>query len=90
MCSRLLLSLSLTSLAGWFGAETRVVELLSYPRGAAESGVRGLACALLILLWRLVDRRLGRRPRFQEVLEHFSVNIACWGALAWCFSGATR
>jgi hypothetical protein len=88
--SRLLLSLSLASLVSWFGAETRVVELLGYPRGAAESGVRALACALLVLLWRVIDRRFGRRPRFQEVLEHFAVNIACWGALAWCFNGPTR
>ncbi len=88
--SRLLLSLSLASLAGWFGTETRIVELVGYPRGAMESGVRGLACALLILIWRVIDRRFGRRPRFAEVLEHFTVNIACWGALAWCFGGSTR
>jgi hypothetical protein len=88
--SRLLLSLSLASLATWFGAETRVMALLDYPRGLAESGARALACALLILLWRVLDQRLGRRPRFQEVLEHFAINIACWGALAWCMNGPTR
>jgi hypothetical protein len=88
--SRLLLSLSLASLVAWFGVETRILELLGYPRGATESGLRALACALLILLWRVIDGRLGRRPPFQEVLEHFTVNVACWGALAWCFNGATR
>ena len=88
--SRLVLSLSLASLATWFGAETRIAALLAYPRGMAESGARALACALLILLWRVLDRRLGRRQRFQEVLEHFAINIACWGALAWCFNSPTR
>jgi hypothetical protein len=88
--SRLILSLSLTSLVSWFGVEASVVALLGYPRGAAESGLRAVSCALLILLWRAVEQRIGRRTRFQEVLEHFAINIACWGALAWCFNGPTR
>ena len=60
------------------------------PRGTLETGARGLACALVIWSWSLIDRRLGRRPGFPLVLRHFAVNIACWGALAWCFGDATR
>lgn len=88
--SRLVLSLALASLAAWFGLDAGSVAWLARPRGLTETGARALACAGLILLWRWIHPRIGRSPGFAEVLEHFIVNIACWGGLAWCFEGSTR
>jgi hypothetical protein len=88
--SRLVLSVSLTSLAAWFGVETRFAELLRQENTLRNSGVQALACACVIFVWRELHRRLdGDRP-FAKVFEHFAANLGFWGALALCFSADTR
>jgi hypothetical protein len=88
--SRLVLALSLASLAAWFGVEQHVGNLL-LPEGSLRYvGFRALACAGVILLWRTVHRRLGAAQSFEEVFEHFAANLGFWGTLALCFTPETR
>ncbi|MBS0396910.1 MAG: DUF2157 domain-containing protein, partial [Proteobacteria bacterium] len=87
--SRLVLSVALTSLAGWFGVEAQPALL------AGAAGVRGAAapaleCAAAILAWRVAHRRLGGGDAFAAVFEHFAANVAFWGALALVFDAGTR
>ncbi len=82
--SPLVLAASLTSLAGWFGLGGSVGDVLNLSHSTPALGSRALACAALITAWRHVDRRAPAGTTFSVVFEHFAVNIACWGALAWC------
>ncbi|MGZ7032063.1 MAG: DUF2157 domain-containing protein [Thermoanaerobaculia bacterium] len=76
--SRLVLSLSLSSLAAYLGIERRAESLFD---ASIEMGLRAFLCSALIFAWREVDKRR-RKPRtFQPVFEHFATNIAFWGAL---------
>ena len=88
--SRLLLSLSLGSLAAWFGISTRLPDFLAMRRGAFGFGLRALGCAGIMALWCVLDWRAGVRRSFPPVLRHFALNVACWGALCWCFDPAWR
>lgn len=89
--SRLVLSVALTSLAAWFGIESRMMSVVANPeRIAHESGLRALLCAVTIFAWREGNRRLRAAPQFQEVFEHFCVNLAFWAALAWCIDAPLR
>lgn len=83
--SRLLLSLSLSSLAAWFGISMRLPDFLGLRRGTFAFGSRALCCAGLMALWYMLDSRAGWRRSFATVLRHFALNVACWGALCWCF-----
>jgi hypothetical protein len=100
--SRMLLSLSITALAGWLGADRNT--------NANELAIPAFICAALLLIWREVDLRLRRRgenveeqgaadplqPRsanrqpFTTPLEHFAANIALLGALTLTFHRDTR
>lgn len=84
--SRLLLSVALSSLAAWFGLETSLGPLADISRLPVETGGRALTCAAAIFIARGLNYRDGRRLQFQPVFEHFAVNLAFLGALAWCFS----
>ena len=50
--SRLVLSLSLTSLAAWFGIEGNVFKIVQEGNALTQSGVRTLVCAGVIYAWR--------------------------------------
>ena len=80
--SPLVLAASLTALAGWFGVSGLPGEVLQ--QSAPELGARALACAALIGAWRHADRRARPDSRFGDVFDHFAVNLASWGAIAWC------
>jgi hypothetical protein len=88
--SRLVLSVSLTSLAAWFGIEARAGELVRHDSAVSDSGIRELLCASVILTFRELHRRLGSERPFAQVLEHFAANLGFCGALALCFSLDTR
>lgn len=88
--SRLVLSVSLTSLAGWFGIQGHIRDLVFLDNSIRDSGIQALACASTIFLWREVHRRMGGIPLFKQVFEQFAANIAFWGALALCFAPRTR
>jgi hypothetical protein len=88
--SRLVLSVSLASLAAWFGIEQQLGNLF-LPEGSLRYvGFRTLACASVILLWGTAHRRLGAVAEFEDVFEHFAANLGFWGTLALCFTPETR
>jgi hypothetical protein len=76
--SRLVLSLSISSLAAYLGIERRVDSLFD---SSFETGVRAFVCSALLFGWREVDRRRRTVRTFQPVFAHFAVNLAFWGAL---------
>ena len=88
--SRLVLSVALTSLAGWFGLEGHIGSLLQLDGVIRNSGAEAMLCAGVILLWRLIHGRLGGVVQFIDVFEHFAANLGFWGALALCASPDTR
>jgi hypothetical protein len=87
--SRLVLSVALTALAAWFGIQRKPGTLVEWDLHTPELGARALACAAVILGWRLADARLNA-GRFVAVLEHFAINLAFWGVLCWCWDGRLR
>jgi hypothetical protein len=87
--SRLILSVALTSLAGWFGIERGPGSIAIWHFGTTALSLRALLCAAVILLWRAIDRRLNA-ARFRDVFEHFAANLAFWGALGWCSDARDR
>lgn len=82
--SPLVLAASLTALAGWFGVAGTPGDALELAFSTPELGARALACAALIAVWRQADRRAQPDSRFTDVFDHFAVNLAFWGAIAWC------
>lgn len=88
--SRLVLSLALTSLASWFGVQGHIQDLFTGENPLRSSGIQALACASTMLIWREINLRFRMNPAFVELLEHFSMNVAFWGALALCSTPATR
>jgi hypothetical protein len=84
--SRLVLSVSLTSLAGWFGVDGHIADLLQLRSSLRSSGIDAMICASVMIIWREINDRLGRAPHFNDVFEHFAANLAFWGALALCIS----
>lgn len=87
--SRLVLSVALTSLAGWFGIARGPGLITSWHLLAPELGLRATLCAAVILIWRAIDQRMNA-ARFREVFEHFAANVALWGALSWCSNKQDR
>jgi hypothetical protein len=81
--SRLVLSVALTTLAGWFGIERGPGNMTPWGFATPELGLRALLCASAILVWRAVDQWTNA-ARFSAVFEHFAANLAFWGALGWC------
>lgn len=81
--SPFVLSVALTTLAGWFGIERGPGNMSPWKFATPELGLRAVLCASAILVWRAVDQRTNA-ARFSEVLEHFAANLAFWGALGWC------
>lgn len=88
--SRLVLSVALTSLAGWFGIQPHIDTLFAAENTWHQYGIHALLCAGTIMAWREVHLRTSRPQPFVEVLEHFAANLAFWGALAWVFDSSTR
>ncbi|MEO8383537.1 MAG: DUF2157 domain-containing protein [Acidobacteriota bacterium] len=89
--SRMLLSLSISALAGWLGADRNTSE--------SELAVPAFICAAILLIWRAVDLRIrgtssqppsAKRQPFAPTFEHFAANIALLGALTLTFDRDTR
>ena len=87
--SRLVLSLALATLAGWFGIERGPGALALWSFATPGLGVRALLCATVMLVWRAIDQRLNA-GRSGEVFEHFAANLAFWGVLGWCWDASWR
>ena len=80
----LVLAASLTALAGWFGVGGSPTDALFLTTTTPGLGLRALACATLIAAWRYADQRTRPDSSFGGVFEHFAMNLASWGAIAWC------
>jgi hypothetical protein len=87
--SRLVLSVALTSLAGWFGIERGSGNLAPWDFATPGLGLRALVCSAVILGWRAIDER-SNASRFREVFDHFAANLAFWGAVGWCSNAHMR
>jgi hypothetical protein len=86
--SRLVLSLSVASLAAWLGIERRSVDaIFDAPVGTAG---RAFVCAAIVVAWRVVDRVVRRGTTFSSLFDHFAANLAFWGALTLAVHKETR
>jgi hypothetical protein len=72
--SRLVLSLAITSLAAWLGADQR----FGRPR---DFTIAAYFCVAILLAWRELDRRFAK-TEFARTLEHFAANLALLGSLS--------
>lgn len=88
--SRLVLSVSLTSLASWFGIQGNIDNLFEFENTLRQPGLQALVCAGVIMVWREIHLRTLQPQPFAEVLEHFAANLSFWGALSLSFSTDTR
>src|SRR5205807_1865941 len=77
--SRLVLSVALTSLAGWFGAEHNTADALGIFGELPQLGGRALLCAAAIMIIRGLHTRSAVPRDFAEVFDHFAANLAFWG-----------
>ena len=80
--ARLLLSVSLASLAGWFGIEGHIATLFDAVGPQSHAGTQAIICAATILAWRAAHQGLRGPAQFEAVFEHFAANIGFWGAMA--------
>lgn len=78
--SRLILAVSITSLAAWFGIDRHLETLFDAP---SELGRQALICAVLVAVWRWLHGRFSRVRRLDRTFEHFAVNLAGFGATAY-------
>jgi hypothetical protein len=85
--SRLILSVSLTSLAAWFGIRRDLETLFD---GTGETALRALMCAATVFAWRYADAMHRERRTFEAVFDHFATNLAFWGALILTFEKPTH
>jgi uncharacterized membrane protein len=86
--SRLVLSLSVASLAAWLGIERRSVDTLFDSQ--AEIAVRGFVCAAIVAAWRVIDRKLRPATTFSSFFDHAAANLAFWGSLILAIKDKTR
>jgi len=86
--SRLVLSLSVASLAAWLGIERRSVDAI-FEAPVATAG-RAFVCAVIVLAWRVIDRKLRPLTAFSSLFDHAAANLAFWGSLALAAHKETR
>jgi hypothetical protein len=86
--SRLVLSLSVASLAAWLGIERRSVDaIFDAPEATAW---RAFVCSAIVVAWRVIDRKLRPATTFSSFFDHAAANLAFWGALALAAHEETR
>jgi hypothetical protein len=86
--SRLVLSLSVASLAAWLGIERRTVD--SIFDAPVETAGRTFVCAIIVIGWRAIDRVMRPATTFSSLFDHAAANLAFWGALALATHKETR
>lgn len=83
--SRMVLTLSITSLAAWFGIDNRGEFFARDESGIAS---RFLAVAGVTLIWRALNTRIARLDRFDATFDHFIAHFALAGSLILSFDNA--
>jgi hypothetical protein len=86
--SRLVLSLSVTSLAAWLGIERRTADLIF--DAPVETAVRAFICAAIVIVWRVIDRAMRPATMFSSLFDHFAANLAFWGGVTLAAHKDTR
>jgi hypothetical protein len=86
--SRLVLSLSVASLAAWLGIERRSVDAVF--DSDIETSLRAFLCAAIVVIWRVIDRKLRPATTFSSLFDHAATNLAFWGSLILAFKDDTR
>jgi hypothetical protein len=86
--SRLVLSLSVASLAAWLGIESRNFETIF--NAPVETALRAFICAAIVFAWRVIDRRVRPETTFSSLFDNAAANLAFWGALTLAVHDATR
>jgi hypothetical protein len=85
--SRIVLSLSITSLAAWFGIDRDVDRLFSE---GVTYGAKALTFAAVLGAWRVIHARLNGVRTFVPLLEHYAANLALIGSLILVFEHETH
>lgn len=86
--SRLVLSLSVASLASWLGIERRGFDaIFDSPVATAN---RAFICAAIVIAWRVIDRAVRRETTFSSFFDHSAANLAFWGGLILAVHRTTR
>ena len=80
--SRLVLSLAITSLAGWMGLDNRGEF---FEQDSWQVGARLLGVAALTMLWRFLNDRYEQWRHFNVVFDNAAIHLAMIGALVWIF-----
>jgi hypothetical protein len=86
--SRLVLSLSVASLAAWLGIERRSIDTIF--ESAVETSVRAFLCAAIVVTWRAIDRKLRPATTFGSLFDHAAANLAFWASLTLAAHEETR
>lgn len=86
--SRLVLSLSVTSLAAWLGIERRGVDAIF--EAPVETAGRAFVCAAIVTVWRFVDRAVRPATTFSSFFDHSAANLAFWASLTLAAHKETR
>ncbi|MGA8810848.1 MAG: DUF2157 domain-containing protein [Thermoanaerobaculia bacterium] len=86
--SRLVLSLSVASLAAWLDIERRTVDTIFVSAGSTAG--RAFLCSAIVVAWRVIDRKVRPATTFSSLFDHFAANLAFWGSLILAFKPETR
>ena len=86
--SRLVLSLSVASLAAWLGIERRDVDAIF--EAPVTTAWRSFECAAIVIVWRVIDRAVRRATTFSSLFDNAAANLAFWGALTLAVHRDTR
>jgi len=86
--SRLVLSLSIASLAAWLGIERRSVDAIF--QSAIETSMRAFLCAAIVVTWRAIDRKLRPATTLSSLFDHAAANLAFWASLILAAHDQTR
>jgi hypothetical protein len=86
--SRLVLSLSVASLAAWLGIERRSVDAIF--EAPVATAARAFLCATIVVVWRFIDGKLRPATTFTSLFDHAAANLAFWGALTFAVHDQTR
>lgn len=84
--SRMVLTLSITALAAWFGVRT-TADII--PDASATASHLFMAAGA-VLIWTLLDRRFRASRTFDRTFEHFIANLALIGAMTLVFDNEYR
>lgn len=76
--SRLVLSVSIASLAAYLGVQRSLDTIWGSSR---DTAIRGFVCAAIVIAWRLIDAKYKKNSTFSEVFDHYAANLAFWSSL---------